>query len=61
MAALAACSDGATSRLEAARVACAATMQALYPPVSEKEPITFERVANVAGDRNNFELVWKQS
>src|SRR5262245_7718964 len=57
---LAACSDAA-SRLEAARAACLVTIQSLYRPISDKDPVAFEPVANVAADNEKFEFVWKQS
>src|SRR5262249_27237757 len=59
--ALAACGDGAATRLELARSACMVTMQALYAPVADKEPVRFERVENVSADREKFEFVWKRS
>ena len=59
--ALAACGDGAATRLELARSACMVTMQALYAPFSDKEPVKFERVESVSADREKFEFVWKTS
>ena len=55
---LTACAD---RRVEEARMACTVVMQALYRPVSEKESVTFEPVANVSRDSDKFEFVWKQS
>ena len=46
---------------EAARAACAATLQTLYRPMSEKEPVTFERIADTAADAGRFEFNWKRS
>jgi hypothetical protein len=56
---VAAC-DGSNATLEAARAACAATMQALYEPISDQEPVTFERVANTARESGMFEFVWRR-
>ena len=59
---LAACgsSDAEVAR-EAARAACAATMQALYRPTFENEAVTFERVPDTATGAERFEFNWKQS
>ncbi len=58
---LTACSDAAVAQLDAARAACRVTIQTFFPPISDKRPVTFEQVANVAVDRGKFEFVWKQS
>ena len=55
---LSACSD---AQVESARAACTVTLQALYRPMSESEPVTFEPVANVSQDSEKFEFVWKES
>src|SRR5262249_42265725 len=60
IAGLAACGDAA-NRLEAARVACTVTIQSLYRPISDKDPVAFEPAVNVAAEPEKFEFVWKQS
>ena len=46
--------------LEAARGACAATLQALYDPISTDQAVTVPRVANTSTDAEKFEFIWKR-
>lgn len=46
--------------LEAARGACAATLQALYDPISIDQVVTVPRVANSSTDAEKFEFIWKR-
>ncbi len=57
---LAGCTSDASLALEAARAACAATLQALYDPISIDQPVTIPRVANTSADAEKFEFIWKR-
>jgi hypothetical protein len=52
--------DGSNTALESARAACAATMQALYEPISDTEAVTIERVASTATESRKFEFIWRR-
>jgi hypothetical protein len=57
---LAGCTSDTSLALEAARGACAATLQALYDPISIDQPVTIPRVANTSTDAEKFEFIWKR-
>ena len=57
---LAGCTGDASLALEAARAACAATLQALYDPISTDQAVTIPRVANTSADAEKFEFIWKR-
>jgi hypothetical protein len=56
---LAGCTSDTSLALEAARAACAATLQALYDPISIDQPVSIPRVANTSADGQKFEFIWR--
>jgi hypothetical protein len=56
---LAGCTSDTSLALEAARAACAATLQALYDPISIDQPVSIPRVVNTSADGQKFEFIWR--